>query len=44
MKKKWKEAYQGGKGEYSEYRKYYDILKKTFGYSNDEIIRMGKDK
>lgn len=44
VKKKWKEAYQGGKGEYSEYRKYYDILKKTFGYSNDEIIRMGKDK
>lgn len=42
--KKWKETYQGGKGEYSEYRKYYDILKKVFGYSNDEIIRMGKDK
>ena len=42
--KKWKETYQGGKGEYPEYRKYYDILKKTFGYSNDEIIRMGKDK
>ena len=29
--KKWKETYQGGKGEYSEYRKYYDILKKVFG-------------
>ena len=42
--KKWKETYQGGKGEYPEYRKYYDILKKVFGYSNDEIIRMGKDK
>ena len=40
--KKWKETYQGGKGEYSEYRKYYDILKKVFGYENAEIIRKGK--
>lgn len=40
--KKWKETYQGGKGEYPEYRKYYDILKKVFGYENAEIIQKGK--
>ena len=40
--KKWKETYQGGKGEYPEYRKYYDILKKVFEYENAEIIRKGK--
>ena len=40
--KKWKKAYKGGQGEYSEYRKYYDILEKVFGCENEEIIRKGK--
>ena len=39
--KKWKEAYRGGKGKFSEYKRYYDVLKKVFGYENEEIIRRG---
>ena len=40
--KKWEQL--PSEMKIGEVRKYYDILKKTFGYSNDEIIRMGKDK
>lgn len=39
--KKWKEAYRGGKGKFSEYKRYYDVLKKVFGYENEEIVRRG---
>lgn len=39
--KKWKEAYRGGKGRFAEYKRYYDVLKKVFGYENEEIIRRG---
>ena len=40
--KMFQEKFKGGSGEYSEYRKYYDILKNVFGYTNDYIIREGK--
>lgn len=38
---KFKSSYKKGKGDYAEYRKYYDILKNVFGRTNDYITREG---
>ena len=38
---KFKSSYKKGKGDYAEYRKYYDILKNVFGCTNDYITREG---